>query len=196
MPKLEFRDTGGESAIKERVDHACVELPMGYLLANLRFLLVAALLPMAACLADDTIDTTFDPCSPLTIVTSADTAEHELQSIEEAIVAWDQVLPTQISAGSALGEANELSVFFDSGDTFFRAIYFDKLGAIFISRQKLAPEDFALAIAHELGHAFGLRHVPAQERASVMNVGNLVIAPNADDASAVGALWESCSGAR
>lgn len=194
--KMRISRYGWRIAEVKGKDLACVEPMMGYLLADLRVLLVAALLPIAACLANDTIDTTFDPCSPLTIATSADTEEHELQSIEEAIVAWDQVLPTQISAGNSSGEANELSVFFDSGDTFFRAIYFDKLGAIHISRQKLAPEDFALAIAHELGHAFGLRHVPDQERASVMNVGNLVIPPNAGDAFAVGALWESCSESR
>lgn len=166
---------------------------MRYLGSDLRFLLVAALLPLTACSPDDAIDTTFDPCSPLTIVPGADTQQHELESIEEAVFAWDRVLPTQISVGSSSGGVGELEIYFESGDTFYRAIYFDKRGEILISREKLAPEDFSLAVAHELGHAFGLFHVPAQERASVMNVGNLDIVPSADDASAVNALWDSCT---
>jgi hypothetical protein len=166
---------------------------MRYRLPQLRFLLIAALLPIAACLTDDTISTTFDPCSPLTIVPGTDTEEHEIQSIEEALGAWERVLPTRVSVASSSGSDGELSIFFESGDTFFRAIYMDQWGEILISREKLAPEDYALAIAHELGHAFGLHHVPAQERASIMNVGNLDIVPSADDAISVSALWDSCS---
>jgi hypothetical protein len=170
---------------------------MRYLLAPLRFVLIAVFLPITACMTDDTIDITFDPCSPLTIVPGADTEQHELQSIEEALVAWDRVLPTRISVGTAAGGDGEigdgeLPISFEDGDTFYRAIYFDKWGEILISREKLAPEDYALAVAHELGHAFGLFHVPAQERASIMNVGNLDIVPSADDAFAVSALWDSC----
>ena len=50
----------------------------------------------------------------------------------------------------------------------------------------------AVTIAHEIGHAFGLAHVPAGERASVMNPGNLNIEPNADDAATLALRWGAC----
>jgi hypothetical protein len=45
-------------------------------------------------------------------------------------------------------------------------------------------------IAHEIGHAFGLVHVTG--RASVMNAGNIDVAPNAGDAADLSALWGAC----
>ena len=47
-------------------------------------------------------------------------------------------------------------------------------------------------IAHELGHAFGLFHVPASERISLMNPGNLTTPPTTADQAALAALWGSC----
>jgi Zn-dependent peptidase ImmA (M78 family) len=57
----------------------------------------------------------------------------------------------------------------------------------------LSDDQRAIVIAHELGHAFGLVHVAATERASVMNVANLRIAPTAADQLAVAALWGDCA---
>ena len=57
----------------------------------------------------------------------------------------------------------------------------------------LTDDQRAIVIAHELGHAFGLVHVPKEERASVMNVGNLQIVPTDDDRLAVAALWGDCA---
>lgn len=57
----------------------------------------------------------------------------------------------------------------------------------------LTDEQRAIVIAHELGHAFGLVHVPASERASVMNVANLSIVPTHADQLAVAALWGDCA---
>ena len=168
---------------------------MRYSDSELRFLLFAALFPFlfAACSFDDKIDTTFDPCSPLTIVPGSNSEPHELQSIEDAILAWNQVLPTRIEIGPPLGAGGELRILFEPGNTYFRAIYLDKPGKILISRENLAAKDLPLAIAHELGHAFGLWHVPIEERASIMNVGNLDLVPGPEDAFAVSALWDSCN---
>ena len=57
----------------------------------------------------------------------------------------------------------------------------------------LTDDQRAIVIAHELGHAFGLVHVPASERASVMNVANLSIVPTHADQLAVAALWGDCA---
>lgn len=148
---------------------------------------------LLACSADQDIETTFDPCSPLAIVTGDGTEPHEVQSVEEAVIAWAQVLPTQIEVvapDAATDAAAAIDIRFDSGDTFYRALYLDSIGVIRVSRDRLAVDDLPLAIAHELGHAFGLLHEDGRE--SVMNVGNLEIAPTPEDAAAVRALWDSC----
>jgi Zn-dependent peptidase ImmA (M78 family) len=137
------------------------------------------------------VDTSFDPCSPLTIVPGADTGLQERESIQTAIDTWSAVLPTQIAVSAEPGDGPVLHLNFDD-DSFYRAIYFDKVAEIWINRSKLEQDDFALAIAHELGHAFGLLHTTPEERISVMNVGNLTTSPTIEDARAVSALWEAC----
>lgn len=69
-------------------------------------------------------------------------------------------------------------------------MYEDEVGLIYINDALAAPE-LGIVIAHELGHAFGLPHI--QGRASVMNAGNLTVAPNDDDRRALEALWGDCS---
>ncbi len=150
---------------------------------------------IAACSSNDDVDTVYDPCSPLAIAVVGESGAAEVAGIEGAIAAWNHVLPTQITIGVMPGAADVLPIRFESGDTFYRAIYWDAFGEISVSRDRLAPEDYALAIAHEMGHAFGLLHVDKSERASVMNVGNLEIEPNDEDAAAVRALWDACSAA-
>jgi hypothetical protein len=98
------------------------------------------------------------------------------------------VLPVQLGIGAAPG----LPILFERGDVYYRGTYWDSLGVISIASDQLAVEDYPLAIAHELGHAFGLLHVDPAERRSVMNVGNLEVAPTGEDAAAVRAMWPSC----
>lgn len=147
---------------------------------------------LAGCAADAHVDTVYDPCSPLTIAVASDLSAAELSGIEGAILAWQHVLPTQIVVGAGPRSADVLPLRFEPGETFFRGNYWDSLGQIEISRDQLDPEDYALAIAHEMGHAFGLLHVSKEDRPSVMNVGNLEIAPTEEDGAAVRALWATC----
>jgi hypothetical protein len=139
------------------------------------------------------VDTVFDPCSPLTIMPGSDTQAHEIQGIEDAILAWDRVLPTRIDIGDPVDDSPVISIYFDPGDTFYRALYLDKRGEILVSRDRLSADDLGLAIAHELGHAFGLLHVSKDERPSVMNVGNLEFLPSAEDSHLVSDLWAACA---
>lgn len=147
---------------------------------------------LPSCANDEEVRTVYDPCSPLTIVVPDDTTPVEVASIESAIAAWQHVLPARIVVGAGAQASDALPVRFESGDTFFRGIYWDAKGIISISRERLAPEDYPLAVAHEMGHAFGLVHVAATERPSVMNVSNLDVAPTDDDAAAVRVRWETC----
>lgn len=155
--------------------------------------LAIALCLLCACSADDGVDITFDPCSSLTLVPGGGTTQLEQSSMQGAIDHWSRVLPTRITVGGwPDDDSPALPVFFESGDTFYRAVYWDSIGEISISREKLAAADWPLALAHEMGHAFGLLHIDAEERASVMNVGNLEVVPNEQDAAAIRALWPAC----
>lgn len=152
-------------------------------------MLILSPLLLVACASG--VDTSFDPCSPLTIVPGSELRPQERESIQSAIDAWSTVLPTEITVSADPGDGPILYINFDE-DSFYRAIYFDKVGEIWINRKRLEEDDFALAIAHELGHAFGLLHTAADERVSVMNVGNLATPPTLEDARAVSELWEAC----
>ena len=69
--------------------------------------------------------------------------------------------------------------------------FYDGNGDISIN-QELDADKAAVTIAHELGHAFGLVHVPASVRPSVMNPGNLSVTPTAGDRDALAAIWGTC----
>lgn len=147
---------------------------------------------MAACTSNDEVETMFDPCSSLTIAVTSDYPE-DLTAVEDAMAAWARVVPANdVTVTSEPPVAGMLSVRFIPGQRAMRGGYFDAVGVVDISRDMLAPETYPIAVAHELGHAFGLLHVSGSARPSVMNVGNTTIEPTAEDAAAVIALWASC----
>jgi len=148
---------------------------------------------------NDTAETVFDPCSPLQIALSSSVTDAERAGVDAAIAAWNARLPTQIaaSADEALyrqtPRADDVLPIEFATKFGLRAAYFDKTGVIIVSSELLAPEEFGVAIAHEMGHAFGLPHVDPSVRPSVMNVGNTTLAPTVEDATEVATLWPSCS---
>jgi len=157
--------------------------------------LIVCLGILPACTSSDTIDTVYDPCSALTVVVDDDISDEQIAGIERAIELWGNVLPAQITIGSGPKARDALPIRFEPGEPFYRGMYWDAIGEISIASDRLAPKDYGLAIAHELGHAFGLLHVAKNERLSVMNVGNLEIAPTEQDATNVRARWPSCQSA-
>jgi len=83
-----------------------------------------------------------------------------------------------------------VNVVFEEAASAFHGLYDDSAGVIYINTEITDPKVLPIVIAHELGHAFGLPHVTG--RASVMNPGNLTIAPNESDQAALEALWGNC----
>jgi hypothetical protein len=135
---------------------------------------------LAACTGtvDTTIDRTFDPC---TLAITASGTDVQMAGIVDGLAHW--------------GLDNEgtvpIELRFEDAAPAFHGLYDDERGVIFINRGITHPEPLAIVIAHELGHAFGLPHVEKSRR-SLMNPGNLTIAPTDEDRAAVEALWGTC----
>jgi hypothetical protein len=159
---------------------------------SLRRLLV--LIPLVGCASqpgDTTLEITFSPCEPVLLVPAADATAAEIASIDHAIELWRAVGidgPMR-SDGKAPGG---VPVRFEDAAGAFHGVYEDEVGVIYINRTITDDHARAVTIAHEVGHAMGLLHVPAGERSSVMNPGNMLIEPDALDRGALEAIWGAC----
>jgi hypothetical protein len=128
---------------------------------------------------------THDACAPLALVSAA-ASDLQLQGMDDAQMLWrDRGAP-------ALGTRADttLEVRFESAAPAFFGLYDDQQRVIFVNSKLMDRTQLQIVIAHELGHAFGLLHV--EDRDSVMNPGNLTIAPNAEDQAALAELWGTC----
>jgi hypothetical protein len=144
-------------------------------------------LALAACNAESsaTIGLTHDACAPLALVSAAASTQQQT-GMQAGQSLWrDRGAPALGLRAGAI-----LEVRFESAAGAFHGLYDDNEGVIYINSQLTNDSMLAVVIAHELGHAFGLPHV--KDRVSVMNPGNLTIAPNADDERELGRLWGSC----
>jgi len=154
---------------------------------------VSCLFVIAACAThpDGKIDTVFDACKPLLVVPDDDTTAEEIASLDEAIDLWNDLVRSELTRDDE-GIVARVPLHFELAASSFRGLYDDESGQIFVNRSVADPEARAITISHELGHAFGLVHIPRETRTSVMNPGNLTVAPNAGDRDAVIALWGDC----
>lgn len=141
---------------------------------------------------DDTIDITHDACAPLTL-TASDPTEVQSRAMAGAIELWrGRGAPSlQPPQSDALSLAHAIEVRFQEAAPMFFGLYDDENAVIYINQRITDPGALEIVIAHELGHAFGLEHVTG--RASLMNPGNHVQPPTAEDQAALAALWGPCS---
>src|SRR5262249_40667178 len=125
---------------------------------------------------------TFDPCQPLQLIAVGATAD-QLAAIDSGVALWG--MP---GVGRDITAADALEVTFESASPAMYGFYQDE---IYIN-EDLAGSKAAITFAHQLGHAFGLVHVPIGVRPSVMNPGNLTVEPTTGDDAALVALWGTC----
>lgn len=148
--------------------------------------------------SDATIDIVHDVCAPITL-TAADATPLQLAGIDDAIALWQVGGVSALAFGAAPGgggaptaAAASIEIRFEAASPAFRGLYDDEAGVIYVNQVLTDPAPLAIVIAHELGHAFGLPHVEADERTSLMNPGNLVTPPTDGDLRALEAMWGAC----
>ena len=129
----------------------------------------------------------YSPCTRVLVLPDADTSSAESQSVSAAIELWRDVGLTTLTM-STLPEETQVPVRFAAASPVFHGVYEPSSGIVFINRE-LSGLERDITVAHELGHAVGLSHVPREERVSVMNPGNLTVLPSLADQAELQRLW-------
>jgi hypothetical protein len=141
---------------------------------------------------------TFDACSPLDIgIAPALTAE-QMQGVTDALAMWNQAAGTALASmpvppGPASTGAPLVPLTFQVAAAPFHGLYDDRAGRIFINQDLTDLTPLRITIAHEIGHAFGLPHVSASVRLSLMNTGNTTTGITPEDVEALAAIWGRCA---
>lgn len=169
---------------------------------------------LTACSADPSASyLARDPCAVLA-VTPIDATPVELDGIVAAFALWRDhgvsafdAIPTAaipataarpddaIPTGAMADDVGPIAIRFDDAAETFHGVYDPPSATITINRALTDRPTLAIVIAHELGHVFGLAHVAAATRASLMNPGNLATPPTDADQRTLEALWGTCPGA-
>jgi len=145
----------------------------------------------------------FDPCAKLVLLLDPDLPAAAAVDVGTGIGLWNQAAHARVVMGAvpadpdpsaALVPPRALPLHFQAAGAPFHGFY-DPAGAQIFINTDLAGHDRVVAVAHEVGHAFGLVHVPPGERRSVMNSGNLDQEPNAADVAALAQIWGECPAA-
>jgi hypothetical protein len=137
-----------------------------------------------------------DPCAGLAIISHATTAV-ERDGLVDALALWRargvaafDVATRESVPGSVPGSVIEVR--FEDAGSVFRGVYDPEAGQVFINRAIADRTTMAIVIAHELGHVFGLAHIAATTRLSLMNPGNVATPPTDGDQRELESMWGSC----
>jgi hypothetical protein len=152
---------------------------------------LAGLAFFAACSPDAPtgIRTVFDPCRPVELVADGVATSDERASMAAAIDLWRNAAALRATLDPA---ASHLPIRFQMAAGAFHGLYDDQIGEIFVNASFVSADARTITIAHEMGHAFGLTHVPTSERTSLMNPGNTTVPPTAEDVATLVAMWGRC----
>jgi hypothetical protein len=129
-----------------------------------------------------------DPCAGLAI-TAMDATSVELDGIADAQALWRA---RGVAAFDGEASGTTLVVRFAEAGSVFHGVYDPVSDSVVINRGITDRATLAIVIAHELGHVFGLAHVAASTRVSLMNPGNLATPPTEADQQTLEALWGTC----
>ncbi len=172
-----------------------MRLKSGLLYSLSIFFVSAAALLVAGCGTsehDSTFDVVYNPCEPLNIEVEGRADAEQLASLDDALAMWNEVAPVALSRQPVDGAAT-IPVRFESGAPMIHGYYEDETGEVIVNRSLSDGRARAITLAHELGHAFGLRHVAAKKRRSLMNSGNLDTGLTGADADALLLRWNECA---
>jgi hypothetical protein len=135
-------------------------------------------------------DVLFDACAALPLVTDAALTDMQAAGVDAAIALWNERAGTRLTRTAEPGVSG-LPIHFQPAAPPFHGLYDGPRGQVFINTD-LFGEALTITITHELGHAFGLAHVPADRRTSVMNPNNLVVEPTPEDIDTLALRWGVC----
>jgi hypothetical protein len=126
-----------------------------------------------------------DACNTLTLATPADATDEQREGIARAASVWNSLGFTRLDVD---GTSEPIAVHFEKAAGMFHGLYDTNTGEVLVNQDLTDPAELEVVIAHEVGHAMGLPHVAAEKRRSVMNPGNLTVAPTEEDSASVQAL--------
>ena len=121
-----------------------------------------------------------DPSAPASATPSASAST-------EASASADASAPASAEASAPA----TLPIHFQQAADLFHGLYDAPNAQIYINTD-LADHELAVVITHEVGHAFGLVHIPVSVGPSVMNPANLMIEPQPRDIDTLEAKWGRC----
>jgi hypothetical protein len=137
---------------------------------------------------DESIDIVHDVCAPPRLMAPTAT-EVQALGIDLSTQLWRARGVPQLGLGAT---ESIIEVRFEGSSSPSFGYYDDETGVIYINAQISDPSVLSIVIAHELGHAFGLLHVERDDRASLMNPGNIATPPTEADQHELERLWGVC----
>ena len=132
----------------------------------------------------------FDACAPLALIADPGASAAQSAGIVAGMSLWNAAAGSRLTLAADAG-ATGLPIHFQAAAPPFHGLYDAPRGQVFINTD-LSGDTLAVTICHEIGHAFGLVHVPADQRSSVMNPNNLVVEPTAEDVDTLAMRWGVC----
>lgn len=133
-----------------------------------------------------------DVCAPISLAVH-EPSEVQRTGLEGALALWRDrgVSTVRVVEGAAAAEA-AIQLRFEVAGRPFYGLYDDEASVVYVNSTIEDLRPLSIVIAHELGHAFGLEHIDAARRRSLMNPGNLVTPPTEEDRTELEALWGRC----